>query len=80
MTRLRAADDFAAIRARLEELRHDWAQVWAENASDAAEPRPCAAGNKPSPSEKPGSRRRYDGSCSGLPPESLRSDRQLAAG
>jgi hypothetical protein len=54
MTRLRAADDFAAIRACLEELRHDRAQVWAENASDAAEPRPCAAGNKPSPSEKPG--------------------------
>jgi hypothetical protein len=54
MTRLRAADDFAVIRARLEELRRDRAQVWAESASDVAEPRPCAAGNKPSPSEKPG--------------------------
>jgi hypothetical protein len=54
MPRLRAADDFAAIRARLEELRRDRAQVWAESASDVAEQRPCAAGNKPSPSEKPG--------------------------
>jgi hypothetical protein len=54
MIRLRAADDFAAIRGRLEELRRDRAQVWAENASDLAEPRPCAAANKPSPSEKPG--------------------------
>jgi hypothetical protein len=55
MTRLRAADDFAAIRARLEELRRDRAQVWAENASEVAESRrPRVAGNKPSPSEKPG--------------------------
>jgi hypothetical protein len=54
MTRLRAADDFAAIRARLEELRRDRAQVWAGNGSDVAQPRTCVAGNKPSPSEKPG--------------------------
>jgi hypothetical protein len=55
MTRLRAADDFAAIRARVEELRRDRAQAWAENASEVAEPhRPCVAVNKLSPSEKPG--------------------------
>ena len=54
MTRLRAADDFAAIRARLEELRRDRAQVWTGNGSDVAQPRPCVACNKPSPSEKAG--------------------------
>jgi hypothetical protein len=52
--RLRAADDFAAIRARLEELRRDRAQVWTGNDSDVAQSRPCIAGSKPSPSEKPG--------------------------
>ena len=62
MNRLRAADDFAAIRARLEELRHDRAQAWAGNGSDVAQPLPCVAGNKPSPSESRGSRRRSDGS------------------
>ena len=54
MNRLRAADDFAAIRARLEELRHDRAQAWAGNGSDVAQPPPCVAGKKPSLSEKPG--------------------------
>jgi hypothetical protein len=54
MTRLRAADDFAAIRARLEELRRDRAQVLAGNDSDVAQPRPCVAGNKLAPPEKLG--------------------------
>ena len=54
MNRLRAADDFAAIRARVEELRHDRAQAWAGNGSDVAQPPPCVAGKKPSLSEKPG--------------------------
>jgi hypothetical protein len=81
MTRLRAADDFAAIRARLEELRRDRAQVWDENVSEVAEPRrPRVAGNKPSPSEKPGLPPTYEGSCSGLPPGRRRSDRRLAGG
>ena len=45
MTRPRAADDFAAIRARMEELRRDNAQVPADD--DSAMPRPQSAGNKP---------------------------------
>ena len=44
MTRPRAADDFAAIRARMEELRRENAQV---SADDSAMPRPQSAGNKP---------------------------------
>jgi hypothetical protein len=51
MTRLRAADDFVAIRARLEEPRRDRAQAWAGNAANVAGPQPC---NQTSPSEKPG--------------------------
>jgi hypothetical protein len=52
-TRPRAADD-SAIRARLEELRRDRAQVWANNDIGLVEPRPHAAGDKPSPVDKPG--------------------------
>jgi hypothetical protein len=53
VTRPRAADDFAAIRERVEELRRERARVWA-NASDAAEQHRYAAGHKPSPVDKPG--------------------------
>jgi len=45
VTRPRAADDFAAIRARMEELRRENAQVPADNGS--ARPRPQSPGNKP---------------------------------
>jgi hypothetical protein len=54
VTRPRAADDFAAIRERLEELRRERARVWADNASDTAEQHRYAAGHKPSPADKPG--------------------------
>jgi hypothetical protein len=52
VTRSRAADDFATIRARLEELRRDRAQVSANN-KPSIEPRLCTAGNKPSSAGKP---------------------------
>jgi len=45
VTRPRAADDFAAIRARMGELRRENAQVPADNGS--ARPRPQSPGNKP---------------------------------
>jgi hypothetical protein len=54
VARPRSADDFVAIRARLEELRRDRAQVWANSDSGSAEAQPNAAGNKPSPVDKPG--------------------------
>ena len=54
MTRPRAADDFAAIRERLEELRRERARVWADNASDAAEQHRYAAAHKPSPADTQG--------------------------
>ena len=53
MTRPRAADDFAAIRARLEKLHRDRARVRAGN-DPSVEPRTSAAGNKPASEEKPG--------------------------
>jgi hypothetical protein len=53
VTRPRAADDFAAIRARLEELRRDRARVWG-GSDRSVEPRTSAAGDKPSSEEKPG--------------------------
>jgi hypothetical protein len=41
-SRPRAADDFRMIRARMEELRRERAQVLAEKASRSAiHPRPC---------------------------------------
>ena len=45
VTRPRAADDFAAIRARMEELRRENVQVPRDDGSDR--PRPPSAGNKP---------------------------------
>jgi hypothetical protein len=45
VTRPRAADDFAAIRARMEELRRENAQVPADDGS--ARPRPESTANKP---------------------------------
>ena len=53
MTRPRAADDFAAIRARLEELRRDRARVWG-GGDPSVEPRTSAAGDKPSSEAEPG--------------------------
>jgi hypothetical protein len=45
VTRPRAADDFAAIRARMEELRRENAQAPADD-DGSARPRPQPAGNK----------------------------------
>ena len=45
MTRPRAADDFAVIRARMEELRRESMPEPADN--DSAKPRPRSTGNKP---------------------------------
>ena len=45
VTRPRAADDFAAIRARMEELRRERARAPADD-DDSANPRPQSAGNK----------------------------------
>ena len=53
MRRPRAADDFAAIRARIEELQRERASVSAdlEPSSDSAPGR--ASGARPAPTEKP---------------------------
>jgi hypothetical protein len=49
VTRPRAADDFAAIRARMEELRRERAGVPADDEARRTDgPRPYAAGNRPS--------------------------------
>jgi hypothetical protein len=45
MTRPRAADDFAVIHARMEELRRESAPESADD--DSAKRRPQTAGNKP---------------------------------
>jgi hypothetical protein len=45
MTRPRAADDFAVIRARMEELRRESASEPAEEGS-SAKPRPQSSGSK----------------------------------
>ena len=55
MTRSRAADDFAAIRARMEELRRERMPAPADNDP----PRPAAsrtpsAGNRPASGDRPG--------------------------
>ena len=68
MTRPRAADDFAAIRARLEELRRDRARVWA-GSDPSVEPRTSAAGDKPSSEEKPRIRRVWYRSAAKAPGE-----------
>jgi hypothetical protein len=53
VTRPRAADDFAAIRARLEELHRDRTRVWANN-HPSPDPQPPGADNKSSSAaEKP---------------------------
>jgi hypothetical protein len=46
VTRPRAADDFAAIRARMEELRRQNTRVSADDDA-TAKPRPQSASNKP---------------------------------
>ena len=46
MTRPRAADDFAAIRARMEELRRERARAATDDEA-SANPRPQPAGSKP---------------------------------
>jgi hypothetical protein len=43
MTRPRAADDFAVIRSRMEELRRERAQVSAERETRLPGPRPLSA-------------------------------------
>ena len=47
MTRPRAADDFAAIRARMEELRRENARMRSPDDDASAKPRPQSSGNKP---------------------------------
>jgi hypothetical protein len=52
--RPRAADDFAAIRARLQELRRERAQIMADSERrPATGPRPYSVGNRPAPARKP---------------------------
>ena len=46
VTRPRAADDFAAIRARMEELRRERARAATDDEA-SAKPRPQPAGSKP---------------------------------
>jgi hypothetical protein len=53
VARLRAADDFAEIGSRLEELRRERARVWARKDLGSEEPQTHAAGNKPPPADKP---------------------------
>ena len=51
--RPRAADDFAVIRARMEELRHERAQVLAKRQLlPATGPRSCAVGSRPAPANR----------------------------
>jgi hypothetical protein len=55
VARPRAADDFAEIRARVEELRRDRAQMSADKAPRfVTGPRPYSVGSGPAPSGKPG--------------------------
>jgi hypothetical protein len=54
VSRPRAADDFGAIRARMEELRRERAEVSAEPQSGPPHgPRPYAVGTRSAPAEKP---------------------------
>jgi hypothetical protein len=51
--RPRAADDFPAIRARMEELRRERAQVLAEDdRRPATGPRPYSVGGRPATADK----------------------------
>jgi hypothetical protein len=53
VTRPRAADDFPAIRARLEELRRERARVMAESQPHPATgPRPYSVGRRPAPADQ----------------------------
>ena len=55
MTRPRAADDFAAIRARLEELRREHARVPPDDDTRRADgPRPYAISDRPGLADRPG--------------------------
>jgi hypothetical protein len=55
MTRLRAADDFPAIRARMEELRRERARVPADdNLRRAESPRPYRDSSRPATADKAG--------------------------
>ena len=54
MTQLRAADDFAAIRARMEELRLERAQITSGGEPDLRMvPRPYATRSQPRPADGP---------------------------
>jgi hypothetical protein len=53
VARSRAADDFAAVRSRLEELRRERAWVWTGNNRDAEQPQIRAARSNPTPAAKP---------------------------
>jgi hypothetical protein len=53
VSRPRAADDFAAIRARLEELQRDRTRAWATK-EVSADPPPSTAVNKPSSADERG--------------------------
>jgi hypothetical protein len=54
VTRPRAADDFATIRARMEELQRERGQLIAENQQrPATAPRPSSLGSRPDPADKP---------------------------
>ena len=55
MTRPRAADDFATIRARMEELRRERARVTPDDdGRRGSGPRPNALSDRPGPVERPG--------------------------
>jgi hypothetical protein len=61
MTRPRAADDFAVIRARLEQLRQERGQMSAEPVVRPTGPQPPAARGEPTPaaSRPPATRRSF---------------------
>jgi hypothetical protein len=55
VTRPRAADDFPAIRARMEELRRQRARVAADDDLRRADgPWPYSGGSRPATADKPG--------------------------
>jgi hypothetical protein len=53
VSRPRTADDFAAIRARLEELQRDRTRAWAAK-DPSADSLPSTAVSKPSSADEPG--------------------------
>jgi hypothetical protein len=54
MTRPRAADDFPAIRARMEELRRERARVPDDNLRRADGPRPYSGSSRTTTADNPG--------------------------